>query len=253
MIVVRHAPPSGKMGPSPFSASSMPNTFIDAKRTIVKKLLALAALGLLYLLGCSDSFGEQLRDGDIIFQTSRSEQSIAIQKATRSQVQPYGNRLPTGAHIESTRQDEVQAMRAEQKLGLHKLQSMFTEVFGLGRAAALSAVVSILVVLVLGIFLFFYLAPPNTITITSGPEGSTFRRTAERYAKILQRNGVTLKILPSEGSVDNIKRLADPSSKVDIGFVQGRSEQRDKNRHARFAGKHLIPTPLCLLQERVQH
>jgi len=108
-----------------------------------------------------------------------------------------------------------------EKWGLHKLQSLFTEVFGLGRAAALTAVVFILVILVLGIFLFFYLAPPSTITITSGPEGSTFRRTAERYAKILQRNRVTLKILPSEGSVDNIKRLADPSSKVDIGFVQG--------------------------------
>ncbi|MGZ6193283.1 MAG: TAXI family TRAP transporter solute-binding subunit [Syntrophales bacterium] len=112
-------------------------------------------------------------------------------------------------------------MKAKQKLGLHKLQSMFTEIFGLGRAAALSAVISILAVLVLGIFLFFYLAPPNTITIISGPEGSMFRRTAERYAKILQRNGVTLRILPSEGSVDNIKRLADPSSKADVGFVQG--------------------------------
>ncbi|MGZ6250226.1 MAG: TAXI family TRAP transporter solute-binding subunit, partial [Syntrophales bacterium] len=112
-------------------------------------------------------------------------------------------------------------MKAKQKLGLHKLQSMFTEISGLGRAAALSAVISILAVLVLGIFLFFYLAPPNTITIISGPEGSMFRRTAERYAKILQRNGVTLRILPSEGSVDNIKRLADPSSKADVGFVQG--------------------------------
>ena len=112
-------------------------------------------------------------------------------------------------------------MKVGLKLGLHKIQSMFTEVFGLGRAAVLSAVISIFVVLVLGLFLFFYLAPPNRITITSGPEGSTFRRTAERYAKILQRNGVTLKILPSEGSVDNIKRLADPSAKVDIGFVQG--------------------------------
>jgi len=112
-------------------------------------------------------------------------------------------------------------MRTKKKLGLHKLQSMFTEIFGLGRAAALSAVISILVVLVLGISLFFYLAPPNTITIISGPEGSTFRRTAERYAKLLQRNGVTLRILPSEGSVENIKKLADPSSKVDVGFVQG--------------------------------
>jgi len=111
-------------------------------------------------------------------------------------------------------------MRAEQKFGLHKLQSMFTEVFGLGRAVAFSAVLSILVILVFGIFLFFYLAPPNIITITSGPDGSMFRRTAERYAKILHRNGVTLKILPSEGSFDNIKRLADLSLKVDIGFVQ---------------------------------
>ena len=87
---------------------------------------------------------------------------------------------------------------------------MFKEVFGLGRAATLIAVISVFVVLVLGIFLFFHLAPPNTITLTSGPDGSVFRKTAERYAKILQRNGITLRILPSEGSVDNIKRLADP-------------------------------------------
>ncbi len=49
----------------------------------MKKLLAFAILGLLYVLGCSNSFG-QLRDGDIIFQTSRSELSIPIQKATHS-------------------------------------------------------------------------------------------------------------------------------------------------------------------------
>jgi TRAP-type uncharacterized transport system substrate-binding protein len=112
-------------------------------------------------------------------------------------------------------------MRVDQKLGFIKLRSMFKEVFGLGRAATLIAVMSVFVILVLGIFLFFHLAPPNTITLTSGPDGSVFRKTAERYAKILQRNGIMLRILPSEGSVDNINRLADPSSKVDIGFVQG--------------------------------
>jgi TRAP-type uncharacterized transport system substrate-binding protein len=112
-------------------------------------------------------------------------------------------------------------MRVDQKLDFIKPRSMFKEVFGLGRAATFIAVISVIVVLVLGLFLFFHLAPPNTITITSGPDGSVFRKTAERYAKILQPNGITLRILPSEGSVDNIKRLADPSSKVDIGFVQG--------------------------------
>jgi len=54
----------------------------------MKKLLAIAVLGLLYLFGCGNSFAEQLRDGDIIFQTSRSELSIPIQKATHS---PYSH------------------------------------------------------------------------------------------------------------------------------------------------------------------
>jgi TRAP transporter TAXI family solute receptor len=96
-----------------------------------------------------------------------------------------------------------------------------TEAFGLGRAAALITVILVFVVVVGGIFLFFYLAPPNTIIMTSGPKGSMFEKNAERYAKILKKQGVTLKILPSEGSVENIKRLADPSSKVNVGFVQG--------------------------------
>ncbi|MGA3207253.1 MAG: TAXI family TRAP transporter solute-binding subunit [Syntrophales bacterium] len=107
------------------------------------------------------------------------------------------------------------------KWGLIKLQSMFTEFFGLGRAAILSASLLTIAAIAVGTFLFFYLAPPNTIIMTSGPKGSSFERYAERYAKILQRQGVTLKILPSEGSVENIKRLADPSSKVNVGFVQG--------------------------------
>ena len=56
----------------------------------MKKLLVFAVIGLLYLLGCGDSFAEQLRDGDIIFQTSRSEQNFAIQKATHSQYSHMG-------------------------------------------------------------------------------------------------------------------------------------------------------------------
>ena len=64
-------------------------------------------------------------------------------------------------------------------------------------------------------------APPDTITITSGPQGSTFQLTAEKYRTILARNGVKLQILPSEGSLENLKRLNDPAYRVDIGFVQG--------------------------------
>jgi TRAP transporter TAXI family solute receptor len=68
---------------------------------------------------------------------------------------------------------------------------------------------------------FVHPAPPDTITISSGPEGSSYALTAERYRKILARQGVTLKVLPSQGSLENLKRLADPKVPVDIGFVQG--------------------------------
>lgn len=52
------------------------------KTVIVLVLLALSA--------CGDSFAGQLRDGDIIFHTSRSAQSVAIQKATHSKYSHMG-------------------------------------------------------------------------------------------------------------------------------------------------------------------
>jgi hypothetical protein len=70
-------------------------------------------------------------------------------------------------------------------------------------------------------FLFLNTAAPRTLTITSGPADSTFHRNAEKYQKILAREGVTLKILTSDGSPENLKRLADPKVHVDIGFVLG--------------------------------
>ena len=63
-------------------------------------------------------------------------------------------------------------------------------------------------------------APPKTLTIATGPEHSTFWNTAEKYRAILARDGVTLKLVPSEGSVDNLRKLTDPDNPVDVGFVQ---------------------------------
>ena len=71
-------------------------------------------------------------------------------------------------------------------------------------------------------------APPHTLTMSSGPKGSTFETVAEQYQKILKRNGIELKIVNSEGSLDNLNRLCDGRSGVDIGLVQsGISECAD--------------------------
>ncbi|MDF3833740.1 TAXI family TRAP transporter solute-binding subunit [Cupriavidus basilensis] len=64
-------------------------------------------------------------------------------------------------------------------------------------------------------------APPTTISISAGPKGSSFWNAADRYAKILARNGITLNVLPSEGSLQNVQRLADPKQAVDLALVQG--------------------------------
>ncbi|MGH8259170.1 MAG: TAXI family TRAP transporter solute-binding subunit [Steroidobacteraceae bacterium] len=63
-------------------------------------------------------------------------------------------------------------------------------------------------------------APPRHLTISSGPAGSTFDRAAERYRRVLARSGVTLAIVRSKGSLENLDRLTDPHAHVDIALVQ---------------------------------
>src|SRR6266536_5652490 len=80
-------------------------------------------------------------------------------------------------------------------------------------AASLGPVLLVSVVAIWIAVHFVRPAPPDTIIITSGPEGSIGQTTAEKYRKILVRNGVKLEILPSEGSLENLQRLADPKFK----------------------------------------
>jgi NMT1-like family len=64
-------------------------------------------------------------------------------------------------------------------------------------------------------------APPKTITISAGPQDSSFLPIAEQYRQILARNGITLKVLTSDGSLQNLHRLLDPKEHVDLALVQG--------------------------------
>ena len=92
-----------------------------------------------------------------------------------------------------------------------------------GRGLPLSIGLILVISICAGVLAFVFLnsAPATTLTMTSGPEGSSFRLVAEQYRKILAREGVTLKILPSQGSRENLARLADRKTDVDVGFVVG--------------------------------
>lgn len=63
-------------------------------------------------------------------------------------------------------------------------------------------------------------APPRTITMLTGPEGSAQQAFGQQYRTLLTAHGVELRLVASEGSVDNLRRLNDPASGASVGFVQ---------------------------------
>src|SRR5215813_2539383 len=61
--------------------------------------------------------------------------------------------------------------------------------------------------------------PPRTVTLATGPEGSSYAQIGERYRAILARSGVVLKLEATAGSVENLAKLRDPRSGVSAGFL----------------------------------
>jgi len=64
-------------------------------------------------------------------------------------------------------------------------------------------------------------APPNSIVMLAGPKESSYYSIAERYAKIIARSGVKVRVVETEGAQDNLRRLADRKVHADVGFVLG--------------------------------
>jgi len=117
--------------------------------------------------------------------------------------------------------EQTGAPRAKRKIGAF---GVAVEIPQISWRDFIAAVLPLLLITLLALwagFKFIRPAPPDTIIITGGAKGSSFANAAEKYRAILERNGVKLQILESEGSLDNLRRLRDPAFKVDVGFVQG--------------------------------
>lgn len=81
-----------------------------------------------------------------------------------------------------------------------------------------------LIITILGFVIayqFVQPAPPRELTIATGEEKGAYHAFGLRYRDILARNGITLKVRSTAGSVENIKLLDAPGSGVDVAFVQG--------------------------------
>jgi uncharacterized protein len=77
------------------------------------------------------------------------------------------------------------------------------------------------------LLVFFWLAsqwmpmPPKEITISTGRAGGMYQEHALLYQKALLDFGIQAKLLESAGTGQNIQRLKDNASGVQVGFIQG--------------------------------
>ena len=84
--------------------------------------------------------------------------------------------------------------------------------------------VPIAVVVVVGFALasrYINPAPPRHVRIASGATQGAYAESALRYREILARDGITLEVVPTSGSMENLALLQAPRGGVDVAFVQG--------------------------------
>lgn len=88
-----------------------------------------------------------------------------------------------------------------------------------------------LLILILIVGLGYWLAdpaPPRVIDMSTGQKGGDYHVFAERYAKELRKNQVELRFVDSAGSSENLKRISDPDSEIEVGFVQSGSTSAEQ-------------------------
>jgi len=90
---------------------------------------------------------------------------------------------------------------------------------------------------------FWQPAPPRTIVMATGAEGSATQRYGLRYKEVLARHGITLELRASTGALENRALLLNDDAKVAAAFLQtGSAGDEDKDWLAAIAG--VYPEPL---------
>ncbi len=64
-------------------------------------------------------------------------------------------------------------------------------------------------------------APPHGLVITTGSNSGAYHAFANRYRDELAKSGITLEVIPSKGSVQNLERLKSDAERFDLALMQG--------------------------------
>jgi len=89
--------------------------------------------------------------------------------------------------------------------------------------------------------------PPRHVTISTGQENSSYDAFGKRYAKALAKYKIDVALKPSLGSRENLQRLNDRNSGVDIAFVQsGSTDQAEAEQRGLISLGSLFTEPIWL-------
>lgn len=90
-------------------------------------------------------------------------------------------------------------------------------------------------------------SPPSHIAISTGQENSAYEEFGKKYAAALAKRHITATLKPSLGSQENLQRLNNPASGIDIGFVQsGSTEQAEAERKGLISLGSLFTEPVWI-------
>ncbi|HEY8607542.1 MAG TPA: TAXI family TRAP transporter solute-binding subunit [Noviherbaspirillum sp.] len=94
-------------------------------------------------------------------------------------------------------------------------------------------------------------SPPRRVVIGTGQENSAYEALGKQYAASLEKFGITVELRSSLGSRENLQRLRDPDSGIDIAFVQsGSTGQEEAERSGLVSLGSLFTEPVWLFTRR---
>jgi TRAP transporter TAXI family solute receptor len=92
------------------------------------------------------------------------------------------------------------------------------------------------------LFRHFEPPPPKIVTISAGAKEGAYYKYAEKYAAAAKKHGITLKVLESNGSNENLARLLDEKSGVDFAFIQSGTTEVQEDGSLKYATLESLAT-----------
>jgi TRAP-type uncharacterized transport system substrate-binding protein len=71
--------------------------------------------------------------------------------------------------------------------------------------------------------------PPRRVVMATGLPGSDYPAAGAHYRAILARSDIDLVLVPTSGAIDNLARLRDPNSGIDVAILQGGTTSADES------------------------